>query len=245
MKSECGYCLGRYGKKPDLQDKNENRKGARRPPLIIRLLVAILSPIIFLLMIELILWLAGYGQPKGFFIKWKSSGETVYLTNRHYCEHFVPKELSRAPESSVLHKKGNSTIRIFVLGSSAAYGDPEPAYGFCRQLEVLLNEHSAGTSFEVINAAVTSMNSHVARRIAKDCAAHQGDVFIVFMGNNEVVGPYGPPTLPAVLYSSRAFINACITVKKESRIGQLMKNCIRALRTSGKPEKNGWAWRHF
>lgn len=101
-----------------------------------------------------------------------------------------------------------------MLGSSAAYGDPEPAYGFCRQLEVLLNEHAAGTSFEVVNAAVTAMNSHVARRITKDRAVHEPDLFIVFMGNNEVIGPYGPPTLPSSLYSRRWFINACITAKK-------------------------------
>ena len=73
------------------------------------------------------------------------------------------------PESSVLYPKDSSTIRIFVLGSSAANGDPEPAYGFCRQLEILLNEHSERKSFEVINAAVTAMNSFVARRIAQDC----------------------------------------------------------------------------
>ena len=61
-------------------------------------------------------------------------------------------------------------------------------------------------TFEVINAAVTSMNSHVARRIAKDCAAHDPDVFIIFMGNNEVVGPYGPPTLPSsALFEQRLY----------------------------------------
>ncbi len=232
-------------RKPDSQDKIKDIRHTKKPSLMIRLSVTILSPIVFLLLLEVILWLAGFGQPKDFFIRWKSAGETLYLTNRHYCEHFVPKELSRDPEFSVLHNKRDSTIRIFVLGSSAAYGDPEPAYGFCRQLELLLNEHSDQTSpstvlrtrFEVINAAVTSMNSHVARRIAKDCASHDPDVFIIYMGNNEVVGPYGPPTLPASLYSSRAFINACITAKKETRIGQLLKSCIRALRTSGKPEK--------
>ena len=136
----------------------------------------------------------------------------------------------------MLGPKEPSTVRIFVLGSSAAYGDPDPAYGFCRQLEVLLNEHATGTSFEVINAAVTAMNSHVARRIAKDCAAKSPDLFIVFMGNNEVIGPYGPPTLPASLYSSRWFINACITAKKETRVGRLMKNLSQSLGVQGRDQ---------
>jgi len=215
--------------------KRRERPG--KPAWWVRLLAVVLSPILFLGLVELAMSLAGYGHPKSFFIPWKASGQTLYLANSHYSEHFVPKELSRTPEPCVLGCKGDSTVRIFVLGSSAAYGDPEPAYGFCRQLELLLNEHAGGKSFEVINAAVTAMNSHVVRRIAQDCAKHQPDLFIVYMGNNEVVGPYGPPTLPGSLYSSRRFINACITARKETRIGQLAANISHALHTKGKPEK--------
>ncbi len=210
---------------------------ARKPALWMRLFAAILAPVLFLGSAELVLRLVGYGYPGGFFIGWRASGQTLHLTNQHYCEHFVPKELSRTPESCALVRKGDSTIRIFVLGSSAAYGDPEPAYGFCRQLELLLNEHANGKTFEVVNAAVTAMNSHVARRIAQDCVAQRPDLFIVFMGNNEVVGPYGPPTLPGSLYASRRFINACITAKRQTRVGQLLKNVSQAVVSRGTPGK--------
>jgi len=221
-------------KSPNAKERREQR---RKPAWWIRLLAVVLSPILFLGLVELVLSLMGYGYSKSFFLRWKASGQTVYLANSHYGEHFVPKQLSRTPEPCVLGRKGDSTIRIFVLGSSAAYGDPEPAYGFCRQLELLLNEHAGGKSFEVINTAMTAMNSHVVRRIAQDCARHQPDLFIVWMGNNEVVGPYGPPTLPEPLYSSRRFINACITAKKETRLGQLLKNISESLRAQGRPEK--------
>jgi tetratricopeptide (TPR) repeat protein len=207
--------------------------------LTVRLSTALLSPVLFLLLLELVLWLFGYGLPKGFFVPWIYNGKTIHLPNQNYCEHFVPKELSRAPESSVLYPKDSSTIRIFVLGGSAANGDPEPAYGFCRQLEILLNEHSDRISFEVINAAVTSMNSFVACRIAQDCAMHQPDLFIVYMGNNEVVGPFGPPTLPGAFYKSRGFINNSITAQKDLRLGQLVKNCAATLRSTGR-EPRRW-----
>jgi tetratricopeptide (TPR) repeat protein len=72
------------------------------------------------------------------------------------------------------------------------------------------------------------MNSFVARHIARDCAKHQPDAFIVYMGNNEVVGPYGPPALPESLYASRGFVNACIAVKKDIRLGQLMRRTLQA-----------------
>jgi tetratricopeptide (TPR) repeat protein len=208
-----------------------------KPALWLRLLAALLSPVLFLGSAELVLRVSGYGYPPGFFVRWRVADRTVYLPNQHYGEHFVPKELSRTPEPCALGPKGASTVRIFVLGGSAAYGDPEPAYGFCRQLELLLNEHATNTSFEVVNAAMTAMNSHVARRIARDCVAQRPDLFLVFMGNNEVVGPYGPPTLPGWLYSHRGFINACITAKKETRVGQLLKNAGQGLRGRGRPEK--------
>ncbi len=228
------------GKTDGAPDRKEDLGTAKKPALWKRLLAAVLSPVLFLLLVELVLTLVGYGQPGDLFIPWKTGGEKVYLTNEHYCEHFVPKELSRAPEVCALSPdKEKSTVRIFVLGGSAAYGDPDPAYGFCRHLEILLNEQSSQRSFEVINAAVTSMNSHVARRIAQDCARHQPDLFIVYMGNNEVVGPYGPPTLPASLYASRAFINAAITARKETRIGQLVAN-IAAAASAPKGRERKW-----
>lgn len=220
-------------------DKTEHAGSMKKPALWVRLLAAVLGPVVVLLLFELVLALTGYGRASDFLIPWKTAGRKILLTNEEYCEHFVPKELSRVPEACALEaRKGKSTVRIFVLGGSAAYGDPDPAYGFCRQLEVLLNAQSSETSFEIVNAAVTSMNSHVARRIAQDCAAYEPDLFIVYMGNNEVVGPYGPPTLSASLYANRAFINAAITLKKETRIGQLMANIAAAARApKGTPPK--------
>jgi len=223
-------------RKPDSQNAaSPTRPG--RSPLWLRLLVAVASPLFCILLLEAILRLVGYGQPGDFFLPWKAAGRRLHLTNAHYCEHFVAKELSRAPEAGVLAGKDKSTVRIFVLGGSAAYGDPDVAFGFCRHLEVLLNAHSTQTSFEVVNAAVTAMNSHVARRIAADCASHEPDAFLVYMGNNEVVGPYGPPTLPEGLYSSRAFINLCITAKKDTRLGQLMDRAGQTLRGVRGPER--------
>jgi tetratricopeptide (TPR) repeat protein len=225
------------GRKAEGRKQKTEDGAAVRAPWWAKLAAVLLSPLVFLILAELILSVAGYGIPKSFFIPCKSQGKTVYVSNRHYCEHFVPKELSRTPEPVTLEPKGANTVRIFVLGGSAAYGDPDPAYGFCRQLEVLLNEQADGVSFEVVNAAVTSMNSHVAKRIAQDAARRRPDAFIVYMGNNEVVGPYGPSSLPAALYSSEAFIDLAIAVKKQTRLGQLLKNVAQVVRTRGKPQK--------
>lgn len=50
---------------------------------------------------------------------------------------------------------------MFVLGESAAEGDPDPAFSFARILQVMLRERYPGVRIEVINVAFTAFNSHV------------------------------------------------------------------------------------
>jgi hypothetical protein len=65
-------------------------------------------------------------------------------------------------------------------------GDPEPAFGFPRVLQVLLRERLR-KPVEVVNVAVTAINSHVIHDIAQDCKRLQGDLWIIYMGNNEAM----------------------------------------------------------
>ncbi len=201
-------------------EKPQRLRGWRARTL--RVVLALAAPALFLLLAEGILRVAGFGRPTGFFVEWKTGGDVATITNQDFSLQFVPQQLSRAPEEIVLRPKGGeSPVRIFVLGGSAAAGDPDPAFGFPRILETLLNRCSGGRSFEVVNAAVTAMNSHVVRHIAHDCAEHDPDVFIVYMGNNEVVGPYGPAALPSALYGSTGLIRAAIAARG-SRVGQFL-----------------------
>jgi tetratricopeptide (TPR) repeat protein len=189
---------------------------------ILRGVMIVLAPALFLLLVEAVLWMVGFGRETAFFVERESGGQTVHAANEEFCLQFVPRNRSRSPEEVVLSaKRGDSTVRVFVLGGSAAAGDPNSDFGFSRILEAMLNELSQERSFEVVNAAVTSMNSHVARRIAADCSEHGPDAFIVYMGNNEVVGPYGPRSLPAWLYGSTTVIRTIIALGN-TRTGQFI-----------------------
>jgi len=55
----------------------------------------------------------------------------------------------------------------------------------------MLRHQYPKTNFEVVVPAMPAINSHVVRVIAKSCARWQADLFILYVGNNEVVGPYG------------------------------------------------------
>jgi len=118
-------------------------------------------------------------------------------------------------------EKSDSTCRIFILGESAAQGDPDMAFNFGRILRKILRQQYPGVDFEVINTGIAAINSHVVVEIAKGCARCRPDFFIVYMGNNEVVGPYGPGTILSRFLPSLTVIRCAIALKT-TRLGQLL-----------------------
>ena len=118
-------------------------------------------------------------------------------------------------------EKPKGTFRVFVLGESAAMGDPDPAYAFSRYLEVMLRERFPSMKFEVVNTGSVAINSHVLLPIARDLANQRPDIFIVHSGNDEVVGPYGPGTALTASGMNLAVIRSSILFRS-TRIGQLV-----------------------
>jgi tetratricopeptide (TPR) repeat protein len=117
--------------------------------------------------------------------------------------------------------KPAGTFRVFIFGESAAMGDPEPAYGAGRYMEVLLREKFPGVKIEVVNVAFTAINSHVILPIARECAKHDGDLWIVYMGNNEMVGPFGAATVFGKQAAPLPYVRLVLAVKR-TRVGQLL-----------------------
>jgi tetratricopeptide (TPR) repeat protein len=177
-------------------------------------------PILLLAGIEFALRAAGYGYPTAFFLPWTVGGKKVFVGNEKFGWRFFPRQLARRPlPVTVNEEKLPGTFRIFVFGESAAMGDPEPAFGFSRVLEVLLRERFPGARFDVINVAFTAINSHVILPLARECARHQGDLWIVYMGNNEVMGPFGAGTVFSAQSPPLPVIRASLALKR-LKLGQ-------------------------
>ena len=167
--------------------------------------------------------MGGYGYPTGFFLGPDANG--VCTTNYRFGWRFFPRPLARDPHPCTLSPKPAGAVRIFVLGGSAAMGTPDPAFSFGKVLAVMLREQYPGVQFEVVNGAMTAINSHVALEIARDCAARQPDLFVVYMGNNEVIGPYGPGTVFQQWSPSRSMIRTSLWVKS-TRVGELLGDVV-------------------
>ncbi len=180
-------------------------------------------------MVEGALRLAGYGYSTAFFKKMRIQGEDFYVQNDDVALRFFPPETARNPGPIRMRvHKPTGTFRIFIFGESAAMGDPEPAYGASRYMEALLSERFPDAKFEVVNTAFTAINSHVILPIARECARRDGDLWIIYMGNNEMVGPFGAATVFGAKAPPLPFIRISVAVQK-SRIGQLLMSLVRKL----------------
>jgi len=219
-------------KPPKARRAPSNRAPATAPPgalpqsparrWLFRLIAAVLLPLALLALLEGALRLVGYGYDPGFFEAMHSGGQDLLVNNEQFGLRFFPPELERfsGPIRMAAHKPPG-TYRIFILGESAAMGDPEPAYGAGRFMEVLLRERFPGARFEVVNTAITAINSHVIVPIARECARHEGDLWIIYMGNNEMVGPFGAATVFGVQAPPLPLVRLSLAVQR-TRVGQLL-----------------------
>jgi Flp pilus assembly protein TadD len=94
-----------------------------------------------------------------------------------------------------------------------------------RLLEELLDARYPETDFEVVCAAATAINSHVALPIARECARHDGDLWVVYLGNNEMVGPFGASTVFGRKAPPVGFVRASLFIKS-TRLGQLVDDLL-------------------
>jgi tetratricopeptide (TPR) repeat protein len=189
---------------------------------LFRVIVLTVIPILLFLTVELSLRVAGYGFSPHAIIKCQVDGRDAYCDNVKFGWRFFPRNIARESEPFVFSaEKSENTFRIFILGASAAQGTPEPAYGFGRILQKILEEEYPKVNFKIINTAMTAINSHVVLEIAKSCIRHDPDLFILYLGNNEVAGPYGAGTVYTLPAASLPVIRIGIALKA-TRLGQLL-----------------------
>lgn len=207
---------------------------------IARLVAAFLIPLLVLGGFELVLRVASYGYPTSFFVRSRIGNEDFYITNEKFGYRFFPPALARTPLPLRMPAvKPTNEFRIFLFGESAAQGDPDPSFGAWRYLEVLLRERYPGTDFHVVCTAMTAVNSHAVLPIARECAGHDGDLWIIYMGNNELVGPFGASTTFGPRAPNRALIRASLALRK-TKIGQLMDTLL-AKTSHGKGAPQSWS----
>jgi tetratricopeptide (TPR) repeat protein len=92
-------------------------------------------------------------------------------------------------------------------------------------LEQMLAVQHPDKRIRVINAAMTAINSHVIVEIARDLSRMKPDAVILYIGNNEVVGPYGPGTVFHT-YAASPILNRCRAALTRLRITSAIRSAM-------------------
>ncbi len=188
----------------------------------LRISIAVLAPLLLLGIVEAGLRICGVGYSADLTVPCTVQGHPASCYNLFFAAPFFPPGMIKTPQMYAIPAvKPPRTFRIFVLGESAAMGDPDPSYGFSRYLEVMLRERYPEIKFEIVNTGSVAINSHVLLPIAKGLANFAPDLFIIYSGNNEVVGPYGPGTALTTGGMSLPVIRGSIFFHS-TRVGQLL-----------------------
>ena len=189
-------------------------------------LFALLLPLTFIFFIEGGLRLCNYGYNTHLFDEIMINDETHLIPNRNYTDRFFPAAMARkALPQPFLKEKPDGSLRIFILGESAAYGDPDSSFGMGRYLEAILETRYPEQDVEVINLAITAINSNVILPLSKELAHYEADAWVLYMGNNEMVGPYGAGTVFGGKAPSTSYIKTILTLKKY-RIVQWLEHTL-------------------
>ena len=180
----------------------------------------VLLPLLLLCLVEGALRLAGYGYPTSFLKRVEIGGKGFLVENDKFGLRFFAPELARSPPPIVLPAvKEKGTYRVFVVGESAALGDPRPAFGPGRYLQAILEQRYPGAKFEIVPAAMTAVNSHALLPIVRECARYEPDAWIIYMGNNEMVGPFGAASVFGARAPSAGYVRLILALQR-LRMGQ-------------------------
>jgi len=189
---------------------------------LFRVVTVVLAPLVVLGGLELLLRLFGVGHSTAFTVSCQVEGKAAACPNPDFPLRFFPPGLARqAVPFAIPAEKGPRTVRVVVLGESAAQGDPEPTLGLARFLQAMLEEAVPGARVEVVNAGLVAINSHALVPMARDLARHAPDVVVVYAGNNEVVGPFGPGTVLTGRPPGLGLVRLSLAIGT-TRVGQLL-----------------------
>lgn len=188
----------------------------------LRVAIAVVIPVLLLIVVEIGLRLFNVGYSTALTQPCTVHGRPADCYNLFFPAPFFPPGMIKTPEVyAVPLDKPKGTYRVFILGESAAMGDPDPAYSFSRYLEVMLAQRFPSMNFEVFNTGSVAINSHVSLLIAKGLAKLRPDLVFIYSGNNEVVGPYGPGTVLSSSGMSLPVVRGSIFLRS-TRLGQLL-----------------------
>lgn len=169
---------------------NKQNKSARKSFYVIVLLL----PFLILGLVEGLLRLSGFGQTYPLFIP-APNANYLYpnpdVIKRYFSNpDFAP---SISPDTSYFRaQKSPNSFRIVVQGGSSAAGFPYGRFGsLSGMLEQRFKRQYPDKEIEIINTAMSAVNSYTLLDLTDDILAIEPDLVLIYAGHNEFLGIMG------------------------------------------------------
>ncbi len=200
-----------------------NKEKLKTPIWFYLILFAI--PIISLILLELGLRVFDYGYDLS---QWIKASETKYVLNPEYTRRyfFTTNEVPYSNGNVFDIDKKENTFRIFILGGSSAAGYPfTPNGDFGRYLKKYLESISPKNKIEVVNLAITAVNSYTLLDLTPGILEQKPDLIIIYAGHNEYYGALGVGSMES-LGTNRSIVKLILKLN-DFRTTQLVRNFLK------------------
>lgn len=190
-------------------------------------LIAVLLPFAFLFLLELILRMTGYGDNHSLFINHPDKEFKEYLVVNPEIgkKYFQKMEYSSPAKDIFLKEKPSDVIRVFAMGSSSVVGFPyDNNLMFPRILSERLRDAYPGKKIEMVNTAITAINSFTLADFIPQILEQKPDAILIYAGHNEFYGAFGAGSNEAVFHSP-ALIRIHLALMNY-RVYQLVVNLV-------------------
>jgi tetratricopeptide (TPR) repeat protein len=208
-------------------DKSNNSSSLSKSKRMIFNLILVLLPFILVLFIELLLRMFSYGDDLRLFINNTDKEYQAYkIVNTQIGKKYFQKfEYTSPPRDIFLKEKPDSCFRVFVMGSSSTAGFPyDNNIMFSRILHEWLRETYPGKKIEVVNTAITAINSFTLLDFMPQILREKPDAILFYAGHNEFYGAFGAGSNEAVTHNP-ALIRLHLRMM-DMKIYQLTRNII-------------------
>lgn len=157
-------------------------------------------PLVLLGAVELALRVGGYGGSYPLFIENPPDPSYLYPNQDVARRYFQAQTITPRPQLDFFRaEKQPGTFRVVFQGESSAAGFPYRHGGApSRMLEQRLQQTFPDRHIEVINTALTAVNSYTLLDLADEIIAQQPDAVLIYTGHNEYYGVFGVASTRAI-----------------------------------------------
>ncbi|MBN2350140.1 MAG: hypothetical protein JXJ22_14975 [Bacteroidales bacterium] len=204
-------------------------------------LILISIPIFIFVFFELVLRVINYGDNLNLFTEFLGEEYKEYkIVNPVIGKKYFKKLPNTAPRHDMfLEEKPSNGFRIFVMGSSTVYGFPyEENLLFSRILQERLQDCYPDKYIEVINTAITAINSYTLLDFIDEILDEEPDAILLYAGHNEFYGAFGIGSIEKTIKSrALTFFHLDLLSFKFYQLLRNTINKINGIIVGNKPEE--------